>query len=85
MGLFNPFLDLDETLATSLAIAQWNDAAYAFMHTNPNMILVPTADLFEKNLSKYIYTDHFHPESRRLSTYGRACCTSALLKVSQQS
>jgi lysophospholipase L1-like esterase len=31
------------------------------MNTYPNMILVPTADLFEQNLTKYMYTDHFHP------------------------
>jgi lysophospholipase L1-like esterase len=61
MGLFNPFLDLDETRATSLAIAQWNKSAYEVMNTYPNMILVPTADLFEQNLTKYMYTDHFHP------------------------
>jgi len=61
MGLFNPFLDLDETRATSLAIARWNETAYAFMHAYPNMILVPTADLFEKNLLNYLYNDHFHP------------------------
>lgn len=61
MGLFNPFLDLDKTRATSLAIARWNEAAFEFIHTYPNMILVPTADLFQKNLMNYLYTDHFHP------------------------
>ncbi|MEX2415579.1 MAG: GDSL-type esterase/lipase family protein [Paenibacillaceae bacterium] len=61
MGLFNPFLDLDETRATSLAIAKWNETAFEFIHTYPNMILVPTADLFQKNLMNYLYTDHFHP------------------------
>lgn len=61
MGLFNPFLDLDETRATSLAIARWNEAAFEFIHTYPNMIIVPTADLFQKNLMNYLYTDHFHP------------------------
>ncbi len=61
MGLFNPFLDLDESRATSLAIAKWNQTAYEFINTYPNMILVPTADLFEKNLLNYLYTDHFHP------------------------
>jgi lysophospholipase L1-like esterase len=61
MGLFNPFLDLDETRATSLAIARWNDTAFEFIHTYPNMILVPTADLFQTNLMNYLYTDHFHP------------------------
>ncbi len=61
MGLFNPFLDLDETRATSLAIAKWNQTAYEFINAHPNMILVPTADLFEKNLLNYLYSDHFHP------------------------
>lgn len=61
MGLFNPFLDLDKSRATSLAIARWNEAAFEFIHTYPNMIIVPTADLFQKNLMNYLYTDHFHP------------------------
>jgi lysophospholipase L1-like esterase len=61
MGLFNPFLDLDETRATSLAIARWNDLAFEYMNAYPNMVLVPTADLFQQNLLDYLYNDHFHP------------------------
>jgi lysophospholipase L1-like esterase len=61
VGLFNPFLDLDETRATSQAIARWNEAAYETIHLYPNMIMVPTADLFERKLLDYLYSDHFHP------------------------
>lgn len=64
IGLFNPFLDLDNTRTTSLAIARWNEKAFETIHAYPNMILVPTADLFQQNLTDYLYSDHFHPNQQ---------------------
>ena len=63
VGLYNPFLDLDQTRETSRAIARWNEHAYDAIYANPNMILVPTADLFERNLIAYLSSDHFHPNA----------------------
>jgi len=63
VGLFNPFLDLDPSRETSVAIAEWNAKAAAYAHAYPNVVLVPTADLFERNLLEYLYSDHFHPNT----------------------
>jgi lysophospholipase L1-like esterase len=45
----------------SLEVQEWNEQAYALIHSYPNMTLVPTFDLFERTLSRYISSDHFHP------------------------
>ncbi|GAA4861223.1 SGNH/GDSL hydrolase family protein [Paenibacillus vulneris] len=61
VGLYHPFLDLDEKREGSLLIQKWNQAAFEIANRYPHMVVVPTADLFELNLNKYLYTDHFHP------------------------
>ncbi|WP_028548611.1 GDSL-type esterase/lipase family protein [Paenibacillus sp. UNC451MF] len=61
VGLYHPFLDLDEKREGSLLIQKWNQAAFEITNRYPHMVVVPTADLFELNLNKYLYTDHFHP------------------------
>jgi len=61
VGLYHPFLDLDEKREGSLLIQKWNTAAFELSNKYPNMVLVPTYDLFALNLNKYLYTDHFHP------------------------
>jgi lysophospholipase L1-like esterase len=61
IGLYNPFLDLDETGQSSLIIQQFNHEAFEVANRFPNMTLVPTYDLFQLNHGKYIYSDHFHP------------------------
>jgi len=61
IGLYNPFRDLDKTGQASLVVDEWNRKAFEIANAYPNMIVVPTFDLFEKNLRSYLYTDHFHP------------------------
>jgi lysophospholipase L1-like esterase len=61
VGLYHPFLDLDVKREGSLVVQKWNDRIFAMTNLYPNMVLVPTYDLFERNLLKYLYTDHFHP------------------------
>ncbi|WP_025852230.1 GDSL-type esterase/lipase family protein [Paenibacillus ehimensis] len=61
VGLYHPFLDLDPEREGAPVIRQWNAAAFDLANRYPNITLVPTYDLFELNLSKYLYTDHFHP------------------------
>ncbi|UJF36104.1 SGNH/GDSL hydrolase family protein [Paenibacillus hexagrammi] len=40
----------------------WNDRVFTYTNRYSNMVLVPTYDLFEQNLLKYISSaDHFHP------------------------
>ncbi len=60
-GLYHPFLDLDPERKGSLVVQKWNDRVFAMMNSYPNAVMVPTYDLFERNLNKYLYTDHFHP------------------------
>jgi lysophospholipase L1-like esterase len=61
VGLYHPFLDIDPEREGSLIIQKWNTAAFEIANRYPNIVVVPTFDLFEVNLSKYLYTDHFHP------------------------
>jgi lysophospholipase L1-like esterase len=60
-SLYHPFLDLDPERKGSLTVQKWNNSVFALTNRYPNMVIVPTYDLFERNLSKYLYTDHFHP------------------------
>ncbi|WP_248925503.1 GDSL-type esterase/lipase family protein [Paenibacillus hamazuiensis] len=61
VGLYHPFLDLDETREGSLVVQKWNTSAFEMANRYPNVVVVPTYDLFELNLTKYLYSDHFHP------------------------
>ncbi|MNI32526.1 Spore germination lipase LipC [compost metagenome] len=61
VGLYHPYLDMDPKKEGSLIVQKWNDSVFAIMNRYPNMIVVPTYDLFERNLMKYLFTDHFHP------------------------
>ncbi|GMK44675.1 lipase/acylhydrolase [Paenibacillus glycanilyticus] len=61
VGLYNPFYDIPEYRIGSLQIQQWNDRAYALLHQYPNMTMVPTFDLFENAIGRYLSSDHFHP------------------------
>lgn len=62
MGLYNPFGDIPDLLVPgNQAVAKWNNAAMDIINKHSNMTLVPTFDLFNKHLGKYLSTDHFHP------------------------
>lgn len=62
IGLYHPFLDLDPEREGSVIVQRWNNSVFAMMNRYPNMIIVPTYDLFEQNLNKYLSSsDHFHP------------------------
>ncbi len=61
VGLYNPFYDIKELRSGSLEVQQWNEKAYALLHNYPNMIMVPTFDLFEGKIADYLSDDHFHP------------------------
>lgn len=62
MGLYNPFGDIPDLLVPgNQAVAKWNNAAMDVINKHSNMTLVPTFDLFNKHLDKYLSTDHFHP------------------------
>ncbi|TBL68538.1 GDSL-type esterase/lipase family protein [Paenibacillus thalictri] len=61
IGLYHPFLDMDPAREGSAVVQKWNQAAFEIANKYPHMIMVPTYDLFELNLNKYLYSDHFHP------------------------
>lgn len=63
VGLYNPFYDLTEMRSGSDIVAEWNASAYSFAQADGNATVVPTYDLFETNVTKYLSQDHFHPNA----------------------
>jgi lysophospholipase L1-like esterase len=63
VGLYNPFYDLLEMRPGSRTVATWNNYAYEWAEADGNTTVVPTYDLFEFNLTRYLSSDHFHPNS----------------------
>lgn len=61
VGLYNPFYDIKELRSGSLEVQEWNKEAYTLIHSYPNMMMVPTFDLFEGKIGDYLSDDHFHP------------------------
>lgn len=61
MGLYNPFYDLDGLRDASLKLQEWNVDAYNELYVNPQMLMVPTFDIFEQRAMDYLSSDHFHP------------------------
>lgn len=62
VGLYNPFFDLPDMRADASRIVRaWNDYAADFAAKDGNMTVVPTYDLFEASIGKYLSSDHFHP------------------------
>lgn len=61
VGLYNPFYDIEELRIGSLQVQQWNAEAYSLLHSYPNMIMIPTYDLFEGKIGDFLSNDHFHP------------------------
>ncbi|GGA01575.1 hypothetical protein GCM10008018_54830 [Paenibacillus marchantiophytorum] len=62
VGLYHPFLDLDPKKEGSLIVQRWNNRVFELTNQYPQMVIVPTYDLFEQNLIKYLSSaDHFHP------------------------
>ncbi|MEC0371628.1 GDSL-type esterase/lipase family protein [Paenibacillus chibensis] len=62
VGLYNPFGDIEELkIPGNQAVASWNQSALQTINKYSSMSLVPTFDLFQHNLDKYLSSDHFHP------------------------
>lgn len=64
IGLYNPFIELDQGKEMSKVIRHWNydsaEASAAF----PKIVFVPTFDLFELKVNDYLYSDKFHPNTK---------------------
>ncbi|UQZ32334.1 lysophospholipase [Paenibacillus sp. PK3_47] len=71
VGLYNPFGDVPDLLVPgNQAVTLWNNAAMDIMNTHSNMTLVPTFDLFNRHLDKYLSGDHFHPNEEGYQRMG---------------
>jgi lysophospholipase L1-like esterase len=70
IGLYNPFNDLGEVKKTSAIVRQWNFASAETAARYPNIIAVPTFDLFELHVNNYLYSDHFHPNKEGYQRIG---------------
>ena len=63
VGLYNPYYTQDTTKEGSAILQKWNLHAQQIANKYPNMIVVPTYDLFQFEIGKYLYTDEFHPNT----------------------
>ncbi|WP_010273715.1 GDSL-type esterase/lipase family protein [Paenibacillus senegalensis] len=63
LGLYHPFLSFDHDRLGSALIQEWNSRAIQLSNVYPNLTVVPTYDLFQTYLSRYLSEDHFHPNA----------------------
>ncbi|CAH0146691.1 Spore germination lipase LipC [Peribacillus sp. Bi96] len=61
LGLYNPFIELDEDLDTNRIVRDWNNETAEVVAHYKNAIFVPTFDLFQLSVNEYLYSDKFHP------------------------
>jgi lysophospholipase L1-like esterase len=62
-ALYDPFLDLDPERLGPPIVEAFNQGAFQVMNKHNNAVLVPTYDLFALGGTKYLFTDHFHPNA----------------------
>lgn len=63
LGLYHPFLTFDHDRLASPLIQEWNSRAIQLSNVYTNLTVVPTYDLFQTYLSRYLSEDHFHPNA----------------------
>jgi lysophospholipase L1-like esterase len=61
VGLYNPFIDLEDSAETSRVVREWNFQTAELASVFPKTVFVPTFDLFQLSAGDYLYTDKFHP------------------------
>ncbi|WP_340371491.1 SGNH/GDSL hydrolase family protein [Peribacillus sp. FSL E2-0218] len=64
LGLYNPFIELDDDLDTNRIVRDWNNDTAEVVAHYKNAIFVPTFDLFQLSVNDYLYTDNFHPNKK---------------------
>jgi lysophospholipase L1-like esterase len=64
IGLYNPFIDLEDGKEISKIIRRWNYQSAELSSAYPKVVFVPTFDLFELKVNDYLYSDKFHPNSK---------------------
>ena len=63
IGLYNPFIEMEESKQTSEYVRQWNFASAELAANYQKIVYVPTFDLFELNVNDYLFSDKFHPNA----------------------
>ncbi|WP_438823957.1 SGNH/GDSL hydrolase family protein [Bacillus sp. JJ1773] len=63
IGLYNPFIDLDQGKDMSKIVRHWNYESAEVSGAFPKIVFVPTFDLFELKVNDYLYSDKFHPNT----------------------
>ncbi|WP_169306558.1 GDSL-type esterase/lipase family protein [Cohnella pontilimi] len=61
VGLYNPFYDNPNMQPASDLLQEWNRFAHGLSVSDGNATVVPTYDLFESDIGRYLSSDHFHP------------------------
>jgi lysophospholipase L1-like esterase len=64
VGLYNPFIDLDDAAMTTKVVRDWNYSANQLLDQYSNSVFVPTFDLFQLRVNDYLFSDKFHPNSK---------------------
>jgi lysophospholipase L1-like esterase len=64
VGLYNPFIDLDDASLTTTVVRDWNYSTNQLLDQYPNSVFVPTFDLFQLKVNDYLYSDKFHPNNK---------------------
>jgi len=64
VGLYNPFIQLSTGKETSKVVRKWNYDSAEVSAAFPQIIFVPTFDLFELKVNDYLYSDKFHPNAK---------------------
>lgn len=63
IGLYNPFGE-DISQENLKILFEWNYKTEELLSTYPNLVFIPTYDLFKYNLDNYLAQDKFHPNSK---------------------
>ncbi|MFD2332064.1 GDSL-type esterase/lipase family protein [Cohnella sp. GCM10020058] len=62
VSLYNPFYELAQLRPQIASIlADWNGYAVKLAEEDGDIVVVPTADLFQAQSARYLSSDHFHP------------------------
>lgn len=70
VGLYNPFGAIKQAGFTSTVVRKWNFDSAELASTFPNIVYVPTFDLFQLHVNDYLYNDKFHPNSEGYQLIG---------------
>lgn len=64
VGLYNPFIDLDQGKEMSKVVRRWNYDSAEVSAGFPKIVFVPTFDMFELKVNDFLYSDKFHPNAK---------------------